>query len=257
MKLKKLTLMAAVFLTVCLLTCELRAQSLIHGKWNCDVGLGATLNTGNVNSCNVKNDISVKRNDSVVALEFRYKLLYNSLINKENNMRHWQATEFEVYGGAKMSWHQYSSSSPFLAFEVQTNKFKGYDFKMSSAAGVKFLLYRKPSVCDYSISAAFVYDRTNYTDETHLPVNNYRISFRPKFVQIISENLTLEHRTFFQPSLRTFEDYIVNSQFKFMNKISKRFLIDLTFTYEYRSHVPADTYKKHDFRTEVSVKFKI
>lgn len=120
-----------------------------QGKWNCDVGLGATLNTGNVNNCSVKNDIQVKRNDSIIALEMRYKLLYSSLINGQEETHHWQETEFEVYGGAKMSWHQYNTFSPFLAFEMLNNKYKGYDFKMSSAVGVKYLIYRKPSVCDY------------------------------------------------------------------------------------------------------------
>ena len=228
-----------------------------QNKWHYNFGLGASLNTGNVNNCNLSNDAAVTRNDSVVALDIHYKLLYSSLIHKDDVGQQWETTNFEVNGGVKMDLYQFGKYSPFLACEVLSNQFKGYDLKMSGLVGMKYRLYVKPSVCDYSISAAFVYDRTDFTDETVLPKNNYRISIRPKFTQKLADNLSLYHCTYYQPSVLDFDDFIVNSVTKLQTKITKMLFLDLSFTYEYRSRVPAENYKKHDFLSEISLRLKI
>ena len=228
-----------------------------QSNWHYNLGLGASLNTGNVNNCNLSNDASINRNDSIVALDFHYKLLYSSLIHKNSIGQEWEKTNFEVNGGIKTDLYQYDKYSPFLACEMLTNKFKGYDLKVSGLLGMKLRIYTVPSVCDYSISGAFVYDWTDFTDETHLPNNNYRISIRPKFTQKLADNLTLYHCTFYQPSVLDFDDYIINSVTKLQTKITRMVFLDLSFTYEYRSRVPSENYKKHDILSEVSIRFKI
>ena len=225
-----------------------------QNKWNYDLGLGASLNTGNVNNCNLSNDGSLTRNDSLIALDFHYRLLYSSLISKTG--QHWEESNFEINSGVKLDLYQWSTFSPFLAFEQLTNKYKGYDLKMSGLLGMKFKLFVKPTIYDYSISVAFVYDWTDFTDETHLLNNNYRISIRPKFTQRLTENLTLYNCTFYQPSVLDFDDYIINSQTKLQTQITRKVFLDLSFTYEYRSHVPSENYKKHDILSEVSIRFK-
>ena len=175
-------------------------------KWAFDFGLGTSLNTGNVNTCNINNYASVTRNDSLFAFDFHHKLLYSSLINKNSGGRHWEETNFEINGGLKVDYLQYGKYSPFLACEMLTNKYKGYNLKMSGLIGFKYRIYVKPSICDYSISAAFVYDWTNFTDSTTLPNNNYRISIRPKIKQKLTDNLTLLNLTYFQPSVLDFHD---------------------------------------------------
>lgn len=227
-----------------------------QNKWHYNFGLGASLNTGNVNNCNVSTDGAVNRNDSLIALDFHYKLLYSSLIHRENAMQRWEETNFEINGGVKMDLFQYDKYSPFLACEMITNKYKGYDLKLSGLIGMKYRIYTIPSVCDYSISGAFVYDWTDFTDETHLLNNNYRISIRPKISQRLTDNLTLLHMTFYQPSVLDFSDYIINSTTKLQTKITRKLFLDLSFTYEYRSRVPNESYKKHDILTEVSIRFK-
>ena len=226
-------------------------------KWSFDLGLGASLNTGNVNNCNIINDASIERNDSIVALDFHHKLIYSALIQKNDMGRKWEETNFEVNGGVKMDLYQYGKYSPFLACEILTNKYKGYDLKASGLVGLKFRLFTKPSVYDYSISAAFVYDRTEFTDKTHLLSDNYRISIRPKIKQKIAENLTLYHCTFFQPSILDLHDFIINTQTKLQTHINKKLFLDLSFTYEYRSLIPTENYRHHDLLTEVSLRLKI
>ena len=162
-------------------------------NWHYNFGLGASLNAGNVNNCNISNDGAVERNDSLIAFDAHYKLLYSSLIDKSGGDQHWKETNFEVNGGVKMDLFQHDKYSPFLACEMLTNKYKGYDLRLSGLVGMKYRIYTIPGFCDYSISAAFVYDWTDFTDETHLLNNNYRISIRPKVKQKLAENLTLVH----------------------------------------------------------------
>ncbi len=228
-----------------------------QGNWNYSVGLGASLNTGNVNNCNISNDGSIIRNDSIVAFDFNYKFLYSSLIHKSSIGQDWERTNFEINSGVKLDLYQYGKYSPFLACEMLTNKFKGYDLKMSGLIGFKFRVFVIPSICDYSISAAFVYDWSKFTDPTVLPNNNYRISIRPKVKQKIADNLTLLHCTFYQPSVLDWNDYIINSLTKLQTKITRKLFLDLSFTYEYRSRVPSENYRHHDILTEVSLRLKI
>lgn len=232
-------------------------QANAQGKWNFNFGLGASLNTGNVNNCNISNNASVNRNDSIIALDIHYKLLYSALISRKDVGQQWEETNFEVNGGVKFDLYQYGKYSPFLACEMLTNKYKGYDLKLSGLIGIKYRIYVKPRICDYSISAAFVYDWSDFTDETALPNNNYRISIRPKFTQKLAENLTLSHITFYQPSVLDFGDYIIHSMTKLQTKITRMLFLDFSFTYEYRSRVPSESYKKHDILTEISLRIKI
>ena len=237
-----------------LVLCVLCANA--QKNWHYNFGLGASLNTGNVNNCNISNDGAVERNDSLIAFDAHYKLLYSSLIDKSGGDQHWKETNFEVNGGVKMDLFQHDKYSPFLACEMLTNKYKGYDLRLSGLIGMKYRIYTVPGFCDYSISAAFVYDWTDFTDETHLLNNNYRVSIRPKVKQRLAENLTLLYTLFYQPSVLDFDDYIINSTIKLQTQITRKLFLDIAFSYEYRSRVPAENYKKHDFLSEVSVRYK-
>ena len=247
------TIRFPIFIMLLLGTTQLFSQQ----KWSFDFGLGTSLNTGNVNTCNINNYASINRNDSLIALDFHYKLIYSSLNDKNDIEQQWKETNFEINGGLKLDYLQYGKYSPFLACEMLTNKYKGYDLKVSGLVGFKYRIYVKPSFCDYSISLAFVYDWTDFTDATTLPNNNYRISIRPKIKQKLTENLTLLNLTFYQPSILDFGDCIIHSTTKLQTKLTKKLFLDLTFTYEYRSRIPSDKYKKHDFLSEVSFRLKI
>lgn len=250
MNLKSLRFLLAI--TIILGATQLFGQK----KWDFDFGLGTSLHTGNVNTFNLNNNASVNRNDSLIALDFHYKLLYSSLIDRYDVGQQWKETNFEINGGIKLDYKQYGMFSPFLAFEMLINKYKGYDLKMSGLGGFKYRIYVRPSYCDHSISIAFVYDWTDFTDATVLPNNNYRISIRPKFKQRLTENLTLLNLTYYQPSVLDFHDYIINTSTKLQTQLSKMLFLDLGFTYEYRSRVPSENYKHHDIMSEVSLRLK-
>lgn len=226
-------------------------------KWHYGLGLGASLHTGNVNSCNFSHNGAITRNDSVVAFDFHYRVLYSSLIHGNDAVNQWEETNFEINGGVKTDLYQYGQYSPFLACEMLSNKYKGYDMKLSGLVGFKYKLFVKPAVYDYSVSLAFVYDWVDFTDATALPNHNYRLSFRPKIKQRLADNLFLVHYTFIQPSVLDFHDYIINCVTQLQTQVTKKLFLDVSFSYDYRSRVPSEDYKKQDVLTEVSLRFKL
>ena len=243
-----------LFLCIVLIFCA--SQLFGQRKWSYDFGLGTSLHMGNVNTCNLNNYAAINRNDSLLAFDFHYKVLYSSIIDKNDAEQQWKETNFEVNGGIKLDYKQYGRFSPFLACEMLTNKYKGYDFKMSGLIGLKYRIYVIPSICDYSISAAFVSDWTDFTDVTVLPNRNYRISIRPKIKQKLTENLSLLNLTYYQPSILDFGDVIINSATQLQTKLSNKLFLDISFIYEYRSRVPSDHYKKHDLQSSIALRLK-
>lgn len=241
MRTKTLILVAMLLLS----TVSVSAQS----KWKYNLGLGGTFNSGNINNIGFRNTGSVSRNDSILALDASYRYLYA----EEKR----EATNHELGGGAKMDLYQYSRWSPFLATDFVVNHFKGYDFKISLLAGVKYRLFSIPGRCDYSLSAAIVEDYVNYhiTDPVADTIDGFvaRVSLRGKIKQRIGESTQLNHMTFYQPSITDFGDYIVSSVTKIENRLNQHLFLDIIFDFEHRSVVPEGR-KKTDIATEVALR---
>lgn len=218
-------------------------------KWTYQLGVGGTYNSGNVNNIGFRHNGSAERNDSILSFSGDYKFMYSEEAHKPTNR--------EFTAGIKFDLFQYDRFSPFFASNFITNHFKGYDAKTNVMAGAKLRLYTVPGVCDYSISAAFVYDFVKYTvQEDGLKDQLGRISLRAKIKHKFGDVVTLNHTTFYQPSVTTgFSDYIVTSSTKFENKIGTNFFLDLIFTYECRSVVPTGT-KREDTYAEVGLRWK-
>ncbi|MCQ2973671.1 MAG: DUF481 domain-containing protein [Bacteroidales bacterium] len=219
-------------------------------KWNYEFEIGGSYNSGNVNNTNLKNSGNATRNDSLLTFTANYKLLYS----KEDSVE----TNKGLNGEIKFDFFQYDRFSPFFSTEYITNKYKGYDFKLSSLIGSKMRIYQKKDTSDYSISLALTYDYVNYTtEEDKLKMEYYRLSLRPKIKQKLGNVVTLVHYTFYQPLLKDWNDYIIQSTTKIENKISQKMYLDISFEYEYRSELPNDNYKKKDMTTEISLRIKI
>jgi hypothetical protein len=219
-------------------------------KWNYEFAVGASQNTGNVDNLSLKNNSEFYMEDTIICFDAYYKLIYQKEDEEETNKG--------INGGVKFDFYQFKKWSTFLATEMISNHFKGYDFKTSALIGAKYIFHQKKDTSEYSLSLAFVYDNVNYTDEnTNLNKENWRISIRPKISQKIGESLKIFHTTFYQPSIKDFGDYIVNTTTVLENKLSKRLFIDISFNYEYRSEIPTDEYKHTDTCTELTLKIKL
>ena len=221
-----------------------------ENKWNFEFGAGASDNSGNVDNLSIKNNSSVYYEDSTRCFSTSYKFIFQMENGRESNKG--------INGSLNFDFYKFGNWSTFVATEFVSNHYKGYDFKTSALAGAKYYFHQKRDTCEYSISAAIVYDNVNYTDEeTYLNKEVWRISLRPKIIQRIGSSLMFTFITFYQPAIKNFDDYIINASMHLENKISKHIFLDLSYNYEYRSEIPSDKYKHYDSTTELTLKIKI
>lgn len=222
-----------------------------QNKWKFNLGFGGELKTGNVNSITLSNTGGIERNDSLISFSADYGIVYG----EKDKVKYDEGLTANV----KFDLWQYDRWSPFLAWSYVNNKFKGYNFKNSFLAGVKYRIYAYKDRCDYSVSAAYVYDFVEYTlDDDALKPQVSRLSLRIKGKQQIGDIITIKHTTFYQPSLMSMDDfkkdYIITSVTTFSNQIAKNISLDLNFAYEYRGIVPEDI-KHEDITATASLKF--
>lgn len=227
-----------------------------QNKWIYRLGFSGEMRSGNVNTAIFKNDGRIERNDSIIALSANYGIGYG--------MKDKELYDLSFTSTLKADLWQYDRWSPFMLGTYLNNKFKGYEYKFSFLAGAKYRIYTVPKVCDYSISAAYVMDYTEYfakdRNNDRFQPQVSRISLRFKIKQRISDVVSILHTTFYQPSLMNIngfksvkEDYIVTSQTSFSNRIGRNVFLDINFNYEYRSLVP-DKVKPHDITTSATLR---
>lgn len=217
-------------------------------KWKYNFGLGGSLKSGNVNTITVNNTGGVDRNDSTVAFSANYAIVYGEKDHVEYDKG--------LTANIKLDLFQYSRWSPFFSASYINNKWKGYNYKTSLLLGAKCRIFSNTQ-CDYSVSAAYVYDFVEYTkSDDALKPQVSRISMRAKIMQKLGSAATLKHTTFYQPSLMDFGgDYIVSSVTSVETKLSSHVFFDVNFNYEYRSLVP-DGIRNEDITTSISLKLK-
>lgn len=235
-----------LILLALLATVTVSAQS----KWKYHFGFGGELKDGNVNTVTIKNDGSIERNDSILAFDAGYGIIYGEK-DKE-------AYDKSLSANLKFDVWQYDRWSPFVSFSYYNNKFKGFEYRLSGLLGVKYRFYWDKK-CDYSLSAAYVQDYTDYGDRnTSLEAMVSRLSLRFKMRHKIADNVSIKHITFWQPSLMNpmhsiTDDYVVSSITSLSTKITDHISFDVNFDYEYRSLVP-DGVKKQDIISSVSLR---
>lgn len=217
-------------------------------KWSYNLGFGGALKSGNVNSMTINNNGGIERNDSTLAFSADYGIVYGEKDGERYDMGLTANMKFDLW--------QYDRWSPFFAGSYVNNKFKGYNYKNSLLLGVKYRIFWN-SKCDYSVSAAAVYDFVEYTkDDAALKPQVLRGSFRFKMKQKITDAVTLKHTTFYQPSLMDFQgDYIVTSVTSLDTKLTNHASFGINFNYEYRSLVP-EGIEKQDIALTASLNLK-
>ncbi len=203
-----------------------------QSKWSYKLGFGGELKSGNVNTITFNNNGGIERNDSLLAFDANYAIVYGEKDHEKYDMGLTANVKFDLW--------QYDRWSPFLSATYLNNKFKGFEYKYSFLAGVKYRIFWN-SKCDYSISGAYVLDYTEYflKDRESFDAKVSRLSLRLKIKQNITDYVSLKHTTFYQPSVTDFGgDYIVNSVTSISTKLNKNMDLALNFSYEYRSLVP-------------------
>ena len=235
---------------IIILTLVMAVGASAQRKWNYHLGFGGELKDGNVNTITIRNDGTVERNDSILAFDAGYAIMYGEK-DKE-------VYDKSLAAHVKFDLWQYDRWSPFVSTSYLNNKFKGFEYRFSGLIGVKYRIYTNPR-CDYSISAAYVLDYTDYGDySTSLEQMVSRLSLRFKLRHRIADNLMIKHTTFWQPSLMRpmkslADDYVISSVTTLSTQIAKHLSLDFIFDYEYHSLVP-DGVKKQDIITSLSLR---
>ena len=221
-----------------------------QNKWKYHLGLGGELKDGNVNIITIRNDGTVERNDSTLAFDGGYAIVYGEKDKEVYDKSLASHVKFDLW--------QYDRWSPFVSASYLNNKFKGFEYQLSALLGVKYRVFWN-SRCDYSISAAYVQDYTDYGNYSiSLEKMVSRLSLRFKMRHKIADNVMIKHTTFWQPSLMKplssmADDYVISSITTLSTKITRHLSFDVSFDYEYRSLVP-DGVQKQDIITSISLR---
>lgn len=237
--------MRKVFVIIMMLATVMTVSA--QKKWGYTLGFGGELKSGNVNTTIFNTNAGVERNDSILSFDANASYVYG-LKDGEN-------FEDNLTGNLKFDLWQYDRWSPFVSYSANRNHFKGYDWRHTGLAGVKYRLFWN-AACDYSISAAYVFEYTDYLEAVDLRAQVSRLSVRFKMRHKLNDNVSLKHTTFYTPSFYDFTgDWGVNSTTSLSTKLSSHLSLDLNFTYDYHSLVPAGV-KNADYITSATLKMK-
>jgi len=214
----------------------LATTTIAQKKWNYQLQFGGEVKSGNVNTVTFTNGGGIERNDSILAFDANYAIVYGKKDQEVYDKSLLCNLKFDIW--------QYSRWSPFVLATYHNNKFKGYEYKLSLLGGAKYRIFHDDK-CDYSISAAFTQEYVDYFTGTEIDRNISRLSLRFKLRHQINDVVSIKNVTFYQPSLTDFAaDYIVTSSTSLSTRIHKNFYFDLNFNYEFHSVVPQNVIKQ-------------
>ena len=217
-----------------------RASSRVHkSKISSNVTIGVNSQTGNTDKSGVVATASFASVDSIK--EFSANLRYafganNGVVNQR-----------EYLVGGQCDYHPLSRISPFVRFEFYNNGFRKISQRYSGLLGLKYRYFVYKQTSDYSISAALLYNFEKYTSDTDLSnTEKLRISIRPKFKQILMENIHLLAEVYYKPNLADFADYMIYSVTVLNFKVNRHVFLRASYEYEYNSHPATAKVKKTD-----------
>ncbi len=192
--------------------------------------LASALYSGNINSLDLRTDLSMSKKDSVTELSFFGRTIFTQVDGQVRNR--------EYYGGVKLDLLPDDVWSPFLMATVFANPYKGYDLRISGLAGVKRLLLRRGTM-EYSISAALVADAEAYAASSgRADRGMLRLSIRPKLHLPLGDAACIDHMTFVKVSTASIGDVLVDMTTTLHIHASSLLSVDVTHQFDYNNHPP-------------------
>lgn len=106
------------------------------------------------------------------------------------------------------------------------------NYRFQSGAGVGYIFFRKPNF-DFEVSDGFVFETSDLTDpvigkDVYQTVRN---SLRVKYRWSYNQTFSLEGTEFYQPSVISFDDYIIRLNNKLSIKLNKWLAVNAAMTY--------------------------
>jgi hypothetical protein len=136
--------------------------------------------------------------------------------------------------------------SPFLFTEAEHDPFRRLDLRTSAGAGARYR-FCEAERGSASISGALLYSYENFAPDPELADSlsvpseqNARLSWRLKGERELTENVTLEHVTFYQPVWDTVDDYLLDAQTTARVRVSDAVALTISYIFERDSTPPPD-----------------
>jgi putative salt-induced outer membrane protein YdiY len=187
--------------------------------------------TGNTEKANLSGTGYMAAIDSLKEFSANGRFIYGEN-NKTVNQR-------EFLAGVQYDYHPLSSVSPFVRVEFYRNQFKMIDGRYCGFVGAKYRYFVRPDKFDYSISAAVLYDLEHYAVDADLPgKERIRLSVRPKFKHVFTENIHVNAELFYKPNVVNFSDYMIYGICNLNIRIIRHTIVRVSYEHEYNS-IPA------------------
>lgn len=136
--------------------------------------------------------------------------------------------------------------SPFLFGEAERDPFKRLDVRSNTGAGARYRFWRSDEG-EASFSAALLYSYENFAPDPEVAdapfvesAQNARWSWRLKGERALTEGVTLEHVTFYQPIWDTLDDYLLSAHTTTRVRITSAVALTVSYLYERDSTPPQD-----------------
>ncbi len=152
--------------------------------------------------------------------------------------------------------------SPFLFGEAEHDPFKRLDIRSNTGAGARYRFWNEDRG-EASFSGALLYSYENFAPDPEVPDSlfveseqNARWSWRLKGERALTEGVTLEHVTFYQPIWDAFDDYLLSAQTTTRVRLTSVVALTVAYLYERDSTPPPDVGRDDRlFTVGVSIEF--
>lgn len=211
--------------------------------------IGSSFYSGNVNKFNMHSELNLANKDSVYELSFNAKAIYSETEHVQDN---------EQYNiSLKADYKPFNRLSPFVVTSYYRNRFKGYEHRLSGITGAKYTVFENPK-SDYSISAAYQFDKEQYTSsEAKENFYRHRLSVRPKMKQKIGSSISFQHITFYRPLVNEWYNYLIESTTSITTEITEKLDLSISYELNFDSKPPSEDIKTTDQVTLVSLTLKL
>jgi len=249
--------------------------NLVFGQWHSKTGIGSSLSLGNTKKFDASGSFLISHIDS----SFEYSTFLKGLYGEIRKDTIKEINHQEYLAGIKFDYLPESKFSPFLLLQIEQNKIRKLDMRLTSLLGMKYTFINKTKKIDekktitlarYSISGALLYDAEYYYGKK-TPKEGIRISIRPTITQYITDNIVLENVTFYKFNIKKFNDYTIDVMTSLSNKITKNISLIFSHHWLYESipfgwinpdekstEIPADNIvEKLDMVFQVSLQIEI
>jgi len=222
--------------------------------WKLKANVGFSYFEGNVEKLDSRLGLSVSKKDSIIEYGSAYNFIYGELNGDKNNLLHDFRFTVDVW--------PYHKVSPFAGVFVFSNLFKGFRLRNSYLLGAKYHIVEEDNT-KISLSGALMYDNIVYgsarSAELEPDINDQiiRMSWRPKVKWKLSDQLTFQHISFWQPTIENLSNYILTIENGLDFIVKKNLSIGFDYLYYFNSDPPYNSVRKRDQKVLFSIKYSM